>query len=117
MEYNQLCGLDDDGCTWRLGEYTTLGITKLCKGLKGSSVTSLRCALGRACSPFCQCPLTLLTTHLRSRAPSLAWNKLGDEGAAALAEGLKGNSTLRSLEYAACGSNRLPSVRLPISAH
>jgi hypothetical protein len=51
-------------------------------------------------SRFCQRPLTLLTTHLRSRARSLSWTKLGPAGAAALAEGLKGNSTLQSLEYA-----------------
>ena len=38
--------------------------------------------------------------HLRSRARSLSRNKLGPEGAAALAEGLKGNSTLQRLEYA-----------------
>ena len=37
---NQLCGLDDEGN----GTYTTEGITKLCEGLKGSAVTSLRCA-------------------------------------------------------------------------
>ena len=102
MDYNQLCGLNDDG----YGEYTAGGITKLCEGLKGSSVTSLRCALGRACSPFCQCPLTLLTTHLRSRARSLSWNELGPKGngadkfAFSLAEGLKGNSALQSLQYA-----------------
>ena len=34
---NQLCGLgDDEG-----GNYTTEGITELCKGLKGSVITSL----------------------------------------------------------------------------
>ena len=37
---NQLCGLNKDGD----GTYTTNGITKLCEGLKGSAVTSLRCA-------------------------------------------------------------------------
>ena len=42
MAENQLCGLDEDG----RGAYTAEGITKLCEGLKGSSVTSLRCALG-----------------------------------------------------------------------
>ena len=39
---NRLCGLEADG----YGTYTSEGITKLCEGLKGSSVTSLRCALG-----------------------------------------------------------------------
>ena len=37
---NQLCGLGYRGD----GTYTTEGITKLCKGLKGTAVTSLECA-------------------------------------------------------------------------
>ena len=37
---NQLCGLDYEGN----GTYTAKGITKLCEGLKGSTVTSLECA-------------------------------------------------------------------------
>ena len=40
LAYNQLCGVDFDGN----GKYTTEGITALCEGLKGSSVTSLKCA-------------------------------------------------------------------------
>ena len=37
MGGNQLCGLDREGG----GTYTTEGITELCKGLKGSVITSL----------------------------------------------------------------------------
>ena len=37
---NALCGLNVVG----EGTYTTEGITKLCEGLKGSAVTSLKCA-------------------------------------------------------------------------
>ena len=37
---NQLCGLDHRG----RGTYTTEGITKLCEALKGSAVTSFKCA-------------------------------------------------------------------------
>jgi hypothetical protein len=37
---NQLCGVDG----WGSGTYTTEGITKLCEALKGSAVTSLKCA-------------------------------------------------------------------------
>ena len=37
---NQLCGLDE----WTRGTYTAEGITKLCEALKGSAVTSLKCA-------------------------------------------------------------------------
>ena len=40
MAGNQLCGLNDEGN----GTYTAEGIIKLCEGLKGSTVTSLRCA-------------------------------------------------------------------------
>ena len=36
---NQLCGLDREGG----GTYTPEGITELCKGLKGSAITSLKC--------------------------------------------------------------------------
>ena len=42
---NELCGLK-----YGRGTYTTEGITKLCEALKGSAVTSLKCAPGpRAC--------------------------------------------------------------------
>ena len=37
---NQLCGIDWAGDD----TYTAKGITKLCEGLKGSAVTSLKCA-------------------------------------------------------------------------
>ena len=40
MANNHLCGLDEDG----EGTYTAEGITKLCEALKGSTVTSLKCA-------------------------------------------------------------------------
>ena len=40
LGFNQLCGVDQQGH----GTYTTEGITKLCEGLKGSAVTSLKCA-------------------------------------------------------------------------
>ena len=40
MRGNQLCGLGRYG----RGTYTTEGITKLCKGLEGSAITSLECA-------------------------------------------------------------------------
>ena len=36
---NKLCGLDGVN-----GTHTTEGIVKLCEGLKGSAVTSLKCA-------------------------------------------------------------------------
>ena len=40
MSYNMLCGVARNG----RGTYTAEGITKLCEGLKGSAVTSLKCA-------------------------------------------------------------------------
>ena len=54
LGYNQLCGVNGYG----EGTYTAEGITKLCEGLKGSSVTSLECAAAPKCLPFCQRPLT-----------------------------------------------------------
>ena len=46
MGANQLCGLgDDEG-----GNYTTEGITELCKGLKGSVITSLAGCAAAPCS-------------------------------------------------------------------
>jgi hypothetical protein len=92
---NKLCGLYGYG----RGTYTAEGITKLCEALKGSAVTALKCAAAQECSLPCQRPLTILNTSLHSRVRSLRRNKIGPEGAAALAEGLKGNLTLQSLEY------------------
>ena len=40
MTNNALCGVSKFGD----GTYTTEGITKLCEALKGSAVTSLKCA-------------------------------------------------------------------------
>ena len=91
---NHLCGLDDEG----RGNYTAMGITKLCEALKGSAVTSLKCAAAPECSLSCQCPLTALSTHPCSHACSLSENELGSEGGADLAEGLKNNTTLQSLK-------------------
>ena len=49
---NHLCGLDDGG----RGNYTAKGITKLCEALKGSAVTSLKCAAAPV-SAFLSMPL------------------------------------------------------------
>ena len=43
-------------------------------------------------------PIDTLSPRLRSHARSLSFNDLGPKGGAALAEGLKGNTTLQSLE-------------------
>ena len=90
---NQLCGLDGHGS----GTYTTEGITKLCEGLKGSAVTSLECAATPAFA-FASAPIDTPHHQPHSSARSLRSNDLGPEGAAALAESLKGNLTLQSLE-------------------
>ena len=80
------------------GTYTAEGITKLCEGLKGSCVTSLRCAVAPKRSLLCQRPLTLLRTCFLTCARRLGGNNLGPEGGAALARELEGNSTLQVLE-------------------
>jgi hypothetical protein len=161
---NALCGVK-----WGEGTYTAEGITKLCEGLKGSAVTSLKCAAAprvfalvsapaetlhasslavsmvtrfRLTSSRARSRLRRLTSHASgsaSRPPSssraasrtmacsrsssappaprafafvsapadrkantfcahrLDRNYLGPKGGAALAKGLKGNSTLQSL--------------------
>ena len=71
------------------------GASAIAAILKETQITNLRCAAARECSLLCQRPLTRLTTpHPRS----LERNQLGPEGGAAIAEGLKGNSTLQSLK-------------------
>ena len=57
---NALCGLHMDECDRKItGTYTAEGIAKLCEGLKGSAVTSLKCATPRPeRSRSCQRPLT-----------------------------------------------------------
>ena len=114
---NQLCGVGYRG-GYREGTYTTEGITKLCEALKGSAMTSLKCA---TTSSVCFVSAPLDTTQhppllLCSHARSMRDNGLGPEGGAALAEGLKGNSMLQSLEYATRRSNQPPSVCLSVSA-
>ena len=73
------------------------GVLALAASLPECGLTSLECAAAPKCSPSYQRPLTCLTTCLH-HARSLRDNKLGPKGGAALAEGLKGNSTLQSLE-------------------
>jgi len=85
---NQLCGLDRQGN----GTYTSEGITKLCEALKGSSVTSLKCAAAPECSLSCQRPLThanLSPFPTLPLAHSLEYNQIGAKGATALAAILK----------------------------
>ena len=94
---NPLCGRM--GSLTGRGNYTAKGITKLCEGLKGSAVTSLKYAAPQR-SNLCQCPLTLLTIPAPPSVHSLEDNWLGPEGGAALAEGLKGNSMLQVLKWA-----------------
>ena len=89
-------GGDEDG----KGEHATEGLTALCEGLKGSSVTSLKCAPPPSVC-FYVSARTEKSNHEEKQTPLCAHrldhNRLGPEGGAALAEGLKGNSTLQSL--------------------
>ena len=83
-----------------MGTYTAEGITALCEGLKMSSVTSLKCAATPKAFAFVSAPAdrkaNTKSKHLC--AHRLDGNELGPEGGAALAEGIKGNSALQSLE-------------------
>ena len=74
------------------------GLLKLVEILPLTKIENLGCATASKCSLLCQRPLTRLSTHLCSHARSLRDNRLGPEGGLALAEGLKGNTTLQKLE-------------------
>ena len=74
------------------------GATKLAAILNKTKLTNLKCAATPKRSLLCQRPLTLLITSLLSRARSLRNNHIGPKGGAALADGLKGNSTLKELK-------------------
>ena len=95
---NLLCGVDQYG----RGTYTADGINALCEGLKGSAVTSLKCAT----APNLHWPHTASSPAEQFRfswtrpvaGGSLKQNNLNPEVGAALAEGLKGNTTLTSLK-------------------
>ena len=71
------------------------GVMALAASLPECGLTSLECAAPK-CLPLCQRPLT--PHHLCTPPRSLWGNNLGPEGGAALAEGLRGNSTLQSLK-------------------
>ena len=110
LDNNVMCGVDENGD----GTYSSEAIIKLFEVLKGSSVTSLGCAAWCVFA-FVSALLDIMyAPHPLPYTRSLAANFLGPDGGAALAEGLKGNSTLQSLWHAANDSNRLPRVRLSV---
>ena len=74
------------------------GVLALAASLPECGLTSLKCAAAPKRSPLCQRPLTHMPRHPHSSAGSLRDMLLGPKGAAALANGLKGNCTLQSLE-------------------
>ena len=67
---NQLCGVWKDYKRDIHGTYTTEGITKLCEGLKGSAVTSLKCATAPRVFAFVSAPLD--TAHHPPLVPTPA---------------------------------------------
>ena len=74
------------------------GVIVLSKLLSSAAApTSLKCAAARVFA-FVSAPIDTLSIRLRSRARSLQGNWLSPQGGAALAEGIKGNTTLQSLE-------------------
>ena len=74
------------------------GASKLAAILKETQIQQLECAAAPERSLLCQRPLTHMPQHPHCSAGSLRKNSLGPKGAAALANGLKGNCTLQSLE-------------------
>ena len=99
----------------------TEGIIALCEGLKGSAVTSLECAAAPKCLPFCQRPLTLLSSppflcslqdnRLCGMGPFSGEGTYTVEAMTKLCEALKG-SAVTSLKCAPPHS-----VRFCVSAH
>ena len=87
-------------CSIGYNEIEDKGASALAAVLKDTQITNLKCAATRTrqCLLLCQRPLTLLSTCFLHRARRLGGNSLGYEGAVALAEGLKGNSTLQVLQ-------------------
>ena len=87
-------------CNGYMKMYDLSGVMALAACLpECRSLTSLKCAAATPkCLLSCQRPLTLLITSLLSRARSLRNNHIGPKGGAALADGLKGNSTLKELK-------------------
>eukprot|EP00964_Phaeocystis_antarctica_P119624 scaffold83337_cov64-Phaeocystis_antarctica.AAC.5 len=91
LDNNALCGLyydDDDDEDDLKGTYTAEGITALCDGLKGSAITSLRCAVTPRVFAFMSAPIdtpTLSPFPILPLAHSLGGNEIGAEGASALA--------------------------------
>ena len=102
-----------------LGIYTTEGITKLCEGLKGSAVTSLRCAAAPSVNfpstPVDACSLSPYP-HLVPILRSLGFNSIGSQGAAKLAAVLS-QTQITNLECAAprTGPKCLLSCQRPLT--
>ena len=74
------------------------GASALAAVLKETKISNLECAAAPKCSLLCQRPLNGSPPASGPHPGSLIGNNLGPEAGAALAEGLKGNSTLQSLE-------------------
>ena len=124
MAHNDLCGLyyggDDDGIC---GTYTAEGITALCDGLKGSAITSLRCAVTPLVFASMSAPVDTAPVFAASRLGS---NGIGGhydddgefisntDGVMALCEGLKGSS-VTSLECAAAAPKRSLLCQRPLT--
>ena len=115
MAHNQLCGLDNRG----RGAYTAAGITKLCEGLKGSVVTSLKCAAARAFA-FVSAPIDTppsrgsLGNNRLCGVDFLGNGTYTTEGITKLFEALRG-STVTSLEYRPPALEPAAECLLPVS--
>ena len=76
------------------------GASALAAILKETMISNLECAATPSVFAFVSAPIdtSRLHTHLRPHPRSLKANQLGPDGGAAIAEGLKGNSTMQSLK-------------------
>ena len=77
-------------CSVQGNNFGDEGASALATVLKETRISQLECAAARWCSLLCQRPLTRsLSHHLCSALCSLGYNKIGAEGASALAAVLK----------------------------
>ena len=110
LRFNALCGMIVIPGSGIVGTYTAEGIHALCEAIKGNStLTSLNLGENQIVGvdewgngTYTAEGILALCEALNS-APNLTslnlcYNEMGPKGGAAIAEGLKGNTTLRSLD-------------------
>ena len=115
---NSICGVTTGVMGRQQGTYTAEGITKLCEGLKGSAVTSLKCAATPERLLLCQRPLTrlVLFSHNPDLTACFAVSEATTSEQRASLRSLPSSRRRRSPSCCALPARR-PSVRFCVSTH